>query len=771
MRYVLVAPSSDDADAANDDDATRRAEKTEGDDDDGDARARAPASRDEHRGWLVLLAPESADDLPTPPEKPRNGEKTFATLRRNGDLSLATSAAAAAAAAATTIDLDGAELRVFTSGNAKKRWFKRHPFALIHPEGRPLYKGKSVVWCYASSDPAKEAWIVAIAGELKRRGGAMDRSVFAAAAAAAVAANGGEGGEMKINMKSEGGTDPAQRALVKHLAHRATVRKAAGASRARDDANFVAAAAASASEGEEGASDEAGKMKAAASALAMRELAWSSGGAAGATINALLSRVLFDALRDAEELEKIRRDLDALLADVPDLPKIVSPPRIERVTLGKATPQIVSARVPANATADDVSAAPWDGGALANRGPCSCVELDVAFDASSASASANARGDGAAPEITLKTHVDLRALTEGGGGGGGGDASSSVGGGGAESGAESGAAAATTDSLTPLKNFAKTAVNAVAKTLENTPLTLTVRLLKLSGTLRVWIPPPPGDRVWFGFVDEPVVEMAAAPAVGTYGIRWKELGETVSGLITRKLRREIVDALVLPNAGNVVAEALSPWDAAAVGVVEVTAAELIEVTRRALEGDASRGDERGKEKEKEKETTTTTTTTLAKTQHAMDEVTPAAEVEEVAEEVAVEAATASSSSSPPPPPPPPVASTPPAEIRSKPSPAPTPDSSPTTAAVAWLNKVQSNMKTDFSTFKRGVEAGGAKGGFAAAVNIAQQRIKEELRAAQKKAAAAGTSSGSPRSPKVYGEGKEIPYDPLSVGRGGKAHAE
>ena len=114
---------------------------------------------------------------------------------------------------------------MFTSGNAKKRWFKRHPFALIHPEGRPLYKGKSVVWCYASSDPAKEAWIVAIAGELKRRGGAMDRSVFAAAAAAAVAANGGEGGEMKINMKSEGGTDPAQRALVEHLAHRATVRR------------------------------------------------------------------------------------------------------------------------------------------------------------------------------------------------------------------------------------------------------------------------------------------------------------------------------------------------------------------------------------------------------------------------------------------------------------------------------------------------------------------------------------------------------------------
>jgi hypothetical protein len=33
------------------------------------------------------------------------------------------------------------------------------------------------------------------------------------------------------------------------------------------------------------------------------------------------------------------------------------------------------------------------------------------------------------------------------------------------------------------------------------PIAMTLRVKKLSGTVRVWIPPPPGDRLWYGSLD------------------------------------------------------------------------------------------------------------------------------------------------------------------------------------------------------------------------------------------------------------------------------
>ena len=74
------------------------------------------------------------------------------------------------------------------------------------------------------------------------------------------------------------------------------------------------------------------------------------------------------------------------------------------------------------------------------------------------------------------------------------------------------------------KNASKL-IGAVAKKLVGVPISVTIRVKRLAGTLRVWIPPPPGDRLWFGFVDEPEVEMDATPSVGQLGIKWHGLAE------------------------------------------------------------------------------------------------------------------------------------------------------------------------------------------------------------------------------------------------------
>ena len=114
-----------------------------------------------HRGWLVLVWGANA---PTPPEKPERGERAFATLA-NGKLQLARDRTSDPAGA---IDLDGVDVRLCSplyspgfkhpegadsgtedgvpgdrpgggrpiGAGKEKRWWKRLPIVLSHPERR-----------------------------------------------------------------------------------------------------------------------------------------------------------------------------------------------------------------------------------------------------------------------------------------------------------------------------------------------------------------------------------------------------------------------------------------------------------------------------------------------------------------------------------------------------------------------------------------------------------------------------------------------------------
>ena len=528
---------------------TRSRESAKRDGDESEEALAADAWRDSprddedarrHRGWLVLVW---ASVAPTPPEKPERGERAFATLadgqlllrrERGGDV-------------VSRVDLSGAEVRLCRAPGkwddaldaedaeglprtkkkrhgfgAEKRWWKRLPIVLSHPT-RALHRGHRVLWCYALSDAAKEAWTVAFHKSLAGATPGADPHAAAAALAATSRA----------------------RSLTRDVdAFRAWLRETASLS-AADAANAA-------------------------------DAGWASGGAAGAAINALASRIFFDMQRSPEKIAEVTEQLASLCSGIPDLPRFVGPISVSNVHLGKSTPQVLAARLPP-AAKPGTSAAPWDGGTLAGRGACAAAELEVDF--------------AGVAEMTLTTHLDLSvyaemiAAEEGDGGAEDADSrdsndsarnaavesaapSSSVsgnGGGGAE------------EQIRRLRSLAKKnaskLIGAVARKMAGVPISMTVKIKRLAGTTRVWIPPPPGDRLWFGFVGEPVLEMEATPSFGQIGIKWHGLAERVSEAITKLLLREIHAALVLPNGGNLILDPLEPFE----DVPEMSVRALLEM--------------------------------------------------------------------------------------------------------------------------------------------------------------------------------------------------
>lgn len=77
----------------------------------------------------------------------------------------------------------------------------------------------------------------------------------------------------------------------------------------------------------------------------------------------------------------------------------------------------------------------------------------------------------------------------------------------------------------------------------NTEIRLMVSVSSIEGCLAVNVPPPPSDRIWYGFKPVPKINLTAKPAVGersfniVYVTKW----------IETKLLREFEKIVVLPN--------------------------------------------------------------------------------------------------------------------------------------------------------------------------------------------------------------------------------
>lgn len=82
----------------------------------------------------------------------------------------------------------------------------------------------------------------------------------------------------------------------------------------------------------------------------------------------------------------------------------------------------------------------------------------------------------------------------------------------------------------------------------NTEIRFMVSVSGIEGCLLVNIPPPPSDRLWYGFKSVPKIALTVQPTLGerTVNIVY------VSNWIENKLLREFEKLVVLPNMDDLV---------------------------------------------------------------------------------------------------------------------------------------------------------------------------------------------------------------------------
>ncbi|BFZ17661.1 hypothetical protein BsWGS_20700 [Bradybaena similaris] len=90
----------------------------------------------------------------------------------------------------------------------------------------------------------------------------------------------------------------------------------------------------------------------------------------------------------------------------------------------------------------------------------------------------------------------------------------------------------------------------------NTPLTLSVTLVSLVGKLALNIPPPPSDRLWYGFLGNPHLRLSAKPQVGERAITITHIIEWIE----KKLAIEFQRVFVIPNMDDLIIPILVPGE-------------------------------------------------------------------------------------------------------------------------------------------------------------------------------------------------------------------
>ncbi|CAA6666604.1 unnamed protein product [Spirodela intermedia] len=93
----------------------------------------------------------------------------------------------------------------------------------------------------------------------------------------------------------------------------------------------------------------------------------------------------------------------------------------------------------------------------------------------------------------------------------------------------------------------KSIVNSIAEHVSQVPISLSLRISSLRGTLRVHIKPPPSDQLWFGFTSMPEIEWSLDSSVGDC----KVSNGHVTSLLSSRFKTAIQETLVLPNCESV----------------------------------------------------------------------------------------------------------------------------------------------------------------------------------------------------------------------------
>lgn len=507
VRRAVLANAEREAEKRAEDDEARREFACEGESDvDGSLRdatrretedaasgSKASAAKESasYSGWLTLGEPNPRVKLSS-----SNGAKRYARLTTDGVLNLSLERGGEVV---EKINLKGCSVYLTRFPGVDKpeelRWHKSTPLVLRSDLGREAVRddGARTVWLFAMSGPAKEAWFVSLLSCCRR-----------------------------LNSPSDGATNAFRAEMEEFTTYTQAVKSYRDESMRRD-----------------------AKSKGTAS---------SGAGAAGAAINALGSRLLFDMFRDerwqTEQTEKLVNKLN----NAPGTPKFVGAFEITHIDFGTTVPQFISARVPSFAS----SSAPWDGADMPGRGYSQALELDVEYVGKAT--------------MTVQTRVDLSKYAQ--------DMENE-----AASQKKTGSMDDIARSLSSIRSMAaREAAKVVASlsdTLSATPLRFKLTLKKCQGVMRIWIPPPPGDRLWWGLIKEPDIELDIIPELGEAGISHEGIASKVSQFLRNLFVADLHSQLLLPNC---VAE---PWKELRPYV------DAPELTLEQALGNADRSDEEG----------------------------------------------------------------------------------------------------------------------------------------------------------------------------------
>ncbi|KAG8660137.1 hypothetical protein MANES_02G118200v8 [Manihot esculenta] len=97
----------------------------------------------------------------------------------------------------------------------------------------------------------------------------------------------------------------------------------------------------------------------------------------------------------------------------------------------------------------------------------------------------------------------------------------------------------------------KCILNSIAKQVSQVPLSLSIRVASLRGTLRLHIKPPPSDQLWYGFTSMPDIEFDLESSIGEHKIT---NGHVALFLINR-FKASMRETMVLPNCESL----YIPW--------------------------------------------------------------------------------------------------------------------------------------------------------------------------------------------------------------------
>jgi hypothetical protein len=103
--------------------------------------------------------------------------------------------------------------------------------------------------------------------------------------------------------------------------------------------------------------------------------------------------------------------------------------------------------------------------------------------------------------------------------------------------------------------------DSTAMRISNLPLRVSLTFSVLEGTMCVWIPPPPGDRLFWSFLSPPKLELKATPQIGQRLIKYAYHASRASAWIQARLELAFRKNLVFPCGGDIALPLLLPvWN-------------------------------------------------------------------------------------------------------------------------------------------------------------------------------------------------------------------